>query len=60
MFNNFFSKIVPFVRECRKILTQTKIWRMRISCWMANATYIHSDNVKLIAFPRQQWFRESS
>jgi hypothetical protein len=28
---------------------------MRIGCWITNATDTHSENVMLIAFPRQQW-----
>jgi hypothetical protein len=34
------------------------IRRMRFSCWITKATNTHSDYVTLIAFPRQQWFRE--
>jgi hypothetical protein len=30
----------------------------RIACWLHKATYIHSEYVKLIAFPLQQWLRE--
>ena len=34
--------------------------RMRIACWISKATDIHSECVLLIAFLRQQQFRESS
>jgi hypothetical protein len=33
-------------------------WRMRITCWIATATYTHLEYVILIAFPLQQWLRE--
>jgi hypothetical protein len=36
------------------------IRRMRIACWISNATDTHSEYVILIAFPRQQWLRERS
>ena len=36
------------------------IRRMRIACWISKATDIHSEYVLLIAFLRQQWFRESA
>ena len=32
--------------------------RMRFACWIAKATDTHSEYEILIAFPRQQWFRE--
>ena len=42
--------------------TQTKddniIRRMRIACWITNATDTHLEYVTLIAFPRQQWLCE--
>ena len=31
-------------------------WRMRTACWIATDT--HSEYVIIIAFPRQEWFRE--
>jgi len=34
------------------------IWRMRIACWMTNATNTHSRYVITIAFPLQQWLHE--
>jgi hypothetical protein len=32
--------------------------RMRFACWITKATDTHSEYVILIAFPRQEWFRE--
>jgi len=32
---------------------------MRIACWITKATDTRSENVILIAFPPQQWLRES-
>jgi len=37
---------------------QTMVWRMRISCWITEATYTHSEYVILIAFSPQQWLQE--
>jgi hypothetical protein len=34
--------------------------RMRIACWINNATDSHSEYVKLTAFPRRLWLRESA
>jgi hypothetical protein len=34
------------------------IWRMRIACWIPNATDTHSQYVILIVFPPQQWLHE--
>ena len=34
---------------------QMTIWCMRIACWITTATNTHSENVRLIAFLRQQW-----
>jgi hypothetical protein len=34
------------------------IWRMRIAFWITTATNTHSDYLKLIAFPLQQWWNE--
>jgi hypothetical protein len=34
------------------------IRRMRIACWITNATDTHSQYVILTAFPPQQWLRE--
>jgi hypothetical protein len=32
-----------------------KIWRMRIACWITNATNTDSECVVLIVFPLQHW-----
>jgi hypothetical protein len=32
--------------------------RMRIACWISQATETHSEYVILIAFQRQKYFRE--
>ena len=37
---------------------QITIWRMRIACWIPNATNTHSEYVIRIAFPLQQWLHE--
>jgi hypothetical protein len=34
------------------------VWRMRIACWMPEATNTHSEYVILISFPLQQWLHE--
>jgi hypothetical protein len=66
MFNNFFPKIVPFMRYVEKYVTARQptddniIRRMRFACWITKATDTHSEYVILIAFPRQQWLRELS
>jgi len=36
------------------------IWRIRIACWITNATDTHSEYVTLIAFPRQEWLFEGA
>jgi len=35
-----------------------KIWRMRIACWVPNATCAHLACVIFIALPLQQWLHE--
>jgi hypothetical protein len=35
-------------------------WRMRIACWITKVTDAHSEYVILIAFPLQQWLKESA
>jgi hypothetical protein len=37
---------------------QMSILRMRIACWIPKATDTHSENVIIIAFPRQRWLQE--
>jgi hypothetical protein len=39
-------------------VTDDIIRRMRFACWVTKVTDAHSEYVMLIAFPRQQWFRE--
>jgi len=34
---------------------QMTVWRMRIACWIPNATNTHTGCVTPIAFPLQQW-----
>ena len=51
------------MKQCEKILYsrtghRLTVWRMRIACWMPNATHTHSDNVILVAFPQQQTLHE--
>jgi hypothetical protein len=41
-------------------MSQMKIWRMRILCWIPQASKTHSDNVILIAFPLQQRLHEGA
>ena len=37
---------------------QMAIWRMRIACWITNATDTYSEYVLLTSFPLHQWLRE--
>jgi len=58
VFGNFFSKMLPFMRKCGKIIVehgipQMTIWRMPVACWVTRATNTHSECVILIAFPQQ-------
>jgi hypothetical protein len=38
---------------------QKTIWRMCIASWILNTTNTHSQYVILVAFPLQQWLKES-
>jgi hypothetical protein len=62
MTNNFFTKIVPFMRQCGKRLkadrAQMTIWRMSAACLITKATDKHSEYVILIALPLLQWLYE--
>jgi hypothetical protein len=62
MFNNFFKKIVPFMRCAENMVEpdrpQMTIWCMPIACWMTEATNTHSEYITLTAFPLQQWLHE--
>ena len=57
--NNIFKKSCLYKVMWKNILEparqQMTKWRMHIACWMAKATYRHSEYVMLIAFPLQQW-----
>jgi hypothetical protein len=46
LFKNFYSKIVPFRKKCRKILLNgaghVTVRLMRIGCWALKATNTHT------------------
>jgi hypothetical protein len=46
--------------RARQATDNNIIWRMRFACWITKATDTHSQYIMLIAFPRQQWLREST
>jgi hypothetical protein len=53
MFNNFFPKILPFMRLCGKIwwhmaTNDNVIWCMHFACWITKATNTHSEYVILL------------
>ena len=60
-FNNFFPKIVPFMRYVGKYGTardntdDSIKQRMRIACWIPKARDTHSEYVIFITFPHQLW-----
>jgi hypothetical protein len=64
MFNNFlFSGSRAVFKIMWKSIVepdrpQMIIWRMRIACWIPNATNTQKDYVIIIAFPLQQWLHE--
>ena len=60
MFNNFSQKSnrVWYNVETCCTARQATDSNTRFACWMSKATDIHSEYVILIAFPRQQRFRE--
>jgi hypothetical protein len=65
MSNNFFSKILWFIRQCKKnIITpdtpQMTIWLMRVAFWIAKATNTHSVHVILTDFPMQHWLHQGA
>jgi hypothetical protein len=37
---------------------QMTVWNIHIACWISEATDRHSEYVKLIAYPLQQWLQE--
>jgi hypothetical protein len=59
--SNFFFPVVPFMRQCRKILYSLTvidnklIQCMRFASWITETIITHSEYVILIAFPLQQW-----
>jgi hypothetical protein len=59
MFNDFFSKIVPFMRLWNNMvqpeMPQLTMWHMRFARWINEATNTHLEYVILIAVPQQQW-----
>jgi hypothetical protein len=61
IFNNFFLKIVPFMRYADNIVqpgrTEMTKWRMHFAGWIPKATNTHSEYVILTAFPLQQWLK---
>ena len=54
MFNN----PPPPPKIVRKNILEPAIWRMRIACWIPEATITHSEYVIPIAFPQQQLLHE--
>ena len=63
MFRNFFRQSCFFftVEKCGRAEQATEdniIWRMRIACWIPQATDTHSEYVILIAFPQQRRLHE--
>jgi len=61
VFNNFFSKIVPFMRYCGKILySQTgHKWQYGTSALYAGYLRIHTLTIcNTYCFPLQQWLHE--
>jgi hypothetical protein len=63
IFNNFFFyNCVAYEKMRKNILEQDRPQmtkrRMRIACWMPNATNTRSEYVIRIAFPLQQWLHE--
>jgi hypothetical protein len=49
---------VEVYSSARQATDDNMIRRMRFACWIADARNTHSEYLMLIAFPRQQWFRE--
>jgi hypothetical protein len=59
IFNNFFPDVQKY-GTVRQATDDNIIRRMRFACCITKATDTHSEYVILIAFPRQQWLRESA
>ena len=64
VFTNYFRKSCHLwenVEKCGRGGRATDyniIWRMRFARWIPKATDILSENVRVIAFPQQQWLNE--
>jgi hypothetical protein len=63
MFNSLFFDNIPFYETIWKNTVQPNESHMttfstHTACWMPKATNTHSEYVKLIAFPLQQWLKE--
>jgi len=46
------------IGTARQATDDNIIRHIRISCWVAKATDTHLENIKIIAFPLQQWLHE--
>ena len=59
MFNNlFFRKSITWKNIVKPNRPQITIRRMRIVCRVSKVTNIHSEYVRIIAFPLQRWLNE--
>jgi hypothetical protein len=63
MFNNFFSKIVPFYEimwknNVERGRPQISVRRMLIACRITKATNTHPEYVIIIAFQLQEWLHD--
>jgi len=64
MFNNFFFPAnhavydIMWKNDVNLGRPQMTVWRMSTACWIPKATNTHSEYVKLIALPLQQWLHE--
>jgi len=62
--SNYFPKIVPFMRKCRKILYSGAGHRLQYGAYALHAGYLrlqihtHVGCVILIVFPLQQWLHK--
>jgi hypothetical protein len=63
VFSNFFPPLNLSVYEImwknivEPDMPQMTVQRMRIACWIPEATDTGSEYVMLVVFPRQQWLR---
>jgi len=62
VFSNFFRKSCLYNKMWKNTVERGRpqmiIWRMRISCWIPNATNTHSEYITLKAFPLEQRLHE--